>query len=73
MSVNTTRWVKMQLKSGETGLDGGKYNQMGDNATGVFGGLVELMQRVFRVLWSRCKGYSGFCGEDAKGLRGFVE
>ena len=62
MSVNTTRWVKMQLKSGETGLDGGKYNQMGDNATGVFGGLVELMQRVF-----------GFCGVDAKGIRGFVE
>ena len=30
------------------------------------------MQRVFWGLLSRCKGYSGFCGVDAKGIRGFL-
>ena len=58
MGVNTTRRAKTQLKSVEIGLDGEKYNQMGDNATGGFGGLVE---RVFGGLLSRCKGSLGVC------------
>ena len=34
MGVNTTRWVKMQLKFLEIGSEKGKYNQMGDSTTG---------------------------------------